>query len=137
VVRSIVSVVTLAGLAIGIIWQLRRHLDDSSKRVDGLIVSIVLVIFVFSHAFYVLQRNDPAQFVGLHTRLDSLYFAITTLTTVGTGDIHAAGQVGRALVLVQMIFNVVFVATTASLLSTRVRESVANKTQERRTRKPR
>jgi voltage-gated potassium channel len=92
---------------------------------------------VFSHAFYVLQRNDPAQFVGLHTRLDSLYFAITTLTTVGTGDIHAAGQVGRALVLVQMIFNVVFVATTASLLSTRVRESVANKTQERRTRKPR
>jgi voltage-gated potassium channel len=36
--------------------------------------------------------------------------------------VHAAGQTARALVLVQMVFNVVFVATIVALLSTRVKQ---------------
>jgi hypothetical protein len=133
VVRIAVSVLTLAGLALGIIWQLRLHLDDASRRVDGLIISIVLVAVVFAHAFFVLDHNDPSQISGLHTRLDALYFATTTLTTVGTGDVHAAGQTARALVLVQMVFNVVFVATIVALLSTRVKQVAETRAQERRT----
>jgi voltage-gated potassium channel len=58
---------------------------------------------------------------------------MTTMTTVGTGDVHAAGQVARALVLVQMVFNVVFVATIATLLSTRVRLAAESRAQARRT----
>lgn len=130
-IRVLVSLLSIAGLAVGIVWQLRRHLDDASKRVDGLVLSIVLVVIVFAHSFYVLNQNDPSQIAGLRTRLDALYFAMTTLTTVGTGDIHAAGQTARALVLVQMVFNVVFVATIASLLSTRVRQAVETRAQDR------
>lgn len=134
--RLLVSALFLAALAGGIVWQLRRHLDDASRRVDGLVVTIVLVVVVFAHAFFVLDRNDPTQIVGLRTRLDSLYFATTTLTTVGTGDVHAAGQLARALVLVQMVFDVVFVATIATLLSSRVREAAESRAQERRTQDP-
>jgi voltage-gated potassium channel len=132
-VRVAISLLTLAGLALGIVWQLRLHLDDASRRIDGLIISIVLVVVVFAHAFYVLDQNDPSQIAGLHTRLDALYFAMTTLTTVGTGDVHAAGQTARALVLVQMVFNVVFVATIAALLSARVKQAAETRAQERRT----
>jgi voltage-gated potassium channel len=132
-VRLLVSALTLVALAVGIVWQLRRHLDDASRRVDGLIVSIVIVLVVFAHAFYVLNKNDPTQIVGLSTRVDALYFAMTTMTTVGTGDVHAQGQIARSLVLVQMVFNVVFVATIATLLSTRVRLAAENRAQERRT----
>ena len=78
------------------------------------------------------EPERPSQIAGLHTRLDSLYFATTTLATVGTGDVHAAGQVARALVLVQMIFNVVFVATIAALLSARVKSAAELRAEERR-----
>jgi voltage-gated potassium channel len=132
-VRVLLSLLTLAALAVGIAWQLRLHLDDASRRVDGLIFSIVLVVVVFAHAFYVLDRSNPSEFAGLETRLDSLYFAVNTLTTVGTGDVHAAGQVARGLVIVQMVFNVVFVATTATLLSTRIRQKAETRAEKRRT----
>jgi hypothetical protein len=135
VVRLLISVVSIVGLAVGIVWQLRTHLDNASKRVDGLIVSIVLVVVVFAHIFYVLDRESPDQIAGLHTRLDALYFATSTLATVGFGDVHANGQVARALVLVQMIFNVVFVATTATLLSTRVRMMAEGRSKVRQSHK--
>jgi hypothetical protein len=61
-----------------------------------------------------------------------LYFTTTTLTTVGTGDVHAAGQVARALVLVQMVFNGLFVASTVTLLASRLRSAAAQRSQERR-----
>jgi len=135
VVRAIVSVLVFVGLAVGMVLQLRLHLDNASRRLDGLIVGIVLVVVVFAHAFFVLQQQDPQQFAGLVTRLDSLYFATTTLVTVGTGDVHAAGQLARGLVLVQMVFNVVFVATTATFLTSRIRLAAQARAQERRTRK--
>jgi hypothetical protein len=132
-VRGAISVLVLALLAFGMVRQLQMHIDDTSRRIDGLVVGIVLVVVVFSHTFYVLQQQDPGQFVGLQTKLDSLYFAMTTLVTVGTGDVHAAGQAARALVLVQMVFNVVFVATTATLLTSRIRDAALVRAQSRRT----
>jgi hypothetical protein len=126
------SVLVFGALAFLMVRQLRMHIDDTSRKIDGLVVGIVLVVVVFSHAFYVLNREDPGQFAGLVTRLDSLYFATTTLATVGTGDVHAAGQTARALVLLQMVFNVVFVATTASLVTSRIRTVAETRAAERR-----
>ncbi len=42
---------------------------------------------------------------------------MTTLLTIGYGDIHAAGQAARALVLVQMVFNVAILATASTTLT--------------------
>jgi len=134
-IRAGVSMLVLVGLAVGMVLQLRMHLDDTSRRMDGLILGIVIVVIVFAHAFYVIEKQDPGQFVELETRLDSLYFATSTLVTVGMGDVHAAGQLGRGLVLVQMVFNVVFVATTATLLTTRIRQTALARAEERRTHK--
>lgn len=62
--------------------------------------------------------DQRRQFVGLATKTDALYyFALTTLTMVGFGDVHAAGQLARALVIVQLLFNVVVLASAARVLS--------------------
>ena len=92
-----------------------------------------IVVVVFAYAFYVLDKQSPGQVAGMQTRLDSLYFAMTTMTTICTGDVHAAGQTARALVLIQMVFNVLFVATAATLLTTRIRTAAELRSQERRT----
>jgi voltage-gated potassium channel len=46
---------------------------------------------------------------------------MSTLGTVGFGDIHATGQLARGLVTPQIVFNLVFVGTLASLVTTQVR----------------
>jgi len=124
-IRILVAILILALMAAGVVRQLRRHLDDTDRRVDGLIVSITVVMAVFALCFITLEQRDPTQFEGMETRLDSLYFTVATAASVGYGDVHAVGQAARALVLVQMVFNVVFVGTAIALLSSRIR-AVAN-----------
>jgi hypothetical protein len=53
----------------------------------------------------------PRQMAGLSTRTDALYFTLSTMTTIGYGDVHAEGQVARALVCGLIVFNVVVVAS--------------------------
>ena len=142
VLRVLVSIVVLVCLAVAVVAQVRMAADDPSRHIDGLIVGIVLVVVVFSHAFYVLNREDPGQVAGLHTRLDGLYFSASTMLTIGYGDVHATGQVARALILVQLLFDAVFVGIAVTMLTTRLRDRAAQvaaqgKTHARRThRKP-
>jgi voltage-gated potassium channel len=131
VVRVVISVLVFAGLIVAVVSQLRSHLVDQDRRVDGLVASIVLIVVVFALAFYVLELRNPGEVAGLQTRVDALYFTMTTMTTVGYGDIYAAGQVARGLVLVQMAFNLVLVAAAAALLSERLRSAARARARSR------
>jgi hypothetical protein len=91
---------------------------------------VAVVVFAFSA--YTLERGDPTQFEGLETRLDALYFAAATAATVGFGDVHAVGQGARALVLGQMVFNVVLLGAAVALLSARVRAAAGARAGARR-----
>lgn len=77
---------------------------------------------IFSLGYYLLAVQQPEQFSGLSTRLDALYFSMTTMSTVGYGDIHAQGQLARLLVTVQLVFNLVFVASLVSLIQDQIRQ---------------
>jgi hypothetical protein len=64
----------------------------------------------------VIARTGSSEFVGLETKTDALYFALTTLATVGFGDVHAEGQVARLLLIAQIIFNIVVLTQAAHVL---------------------
>jgi voltage-gated potassium channel len=72
---------------------------------------LVLLVMASSLTFFLLNQASPEEVTGLDTRTDSLYFTLTTMTTVGYGDVHAEGQIARALVCVLLVFNVVVVAS--------------------------
>ena len=64
-----------------------------------------------------LARADPEAFVDLRSRTDALYFTIATLGTVGFGDVHAVSTAARALVTIQMVFDLTYLAVIIRLLS--------------------
>lgn len=67
-------------------------------------------------ADYVVATTGPGQFEGLSTRIDALYFALSSLATIGYGDVHPVGQFARRLVSAQIVVNVGVVATAAGLV---------------------
>lgn len=127
IIRFVVVVVVLATL---ITRQIRAHLiEDTGKlRVESLALSLGLAIDFFAIT-YLRMAN---QMEGLHTKTDSLYFTITTVGTVGYGDIHATGQAARGVATVQILFDLMFLAASAALASA----TIGARLTERRERPP-
>ena len=116
------ALLALAGLA-AVTWVIIDEVRRSEKRLQPihLLLALELVVVIFSVAYYWLAVHTPAQFVGLETRLDALYFSLTTVATVGYGDVSASGQLARLLVSFQLVFNLIFVATLVGLFQGRLR----------------
>ena len=131
VLRASVTALLLAGLAAFLVIEVRNAVVDPEETVAGLITALALVWVVFALAFYVLHLHRPTEITGLETRVDALYFAVSTMLTVGYGDIHATGQIARGMVLVQMVFDVAFVATAGAVLNARMRSRAERRAAER------
>lgn len=114
VVRTAGLVAGLGMLAWLIAAQARRALRHDGYLAErlGFLVTLVMIVAAFFAAWYYVLAG---QFRGIHTRLDALYFSATTLTTVGYGDITPFSQAARALTIVQMLFDLIIVASTITI----------------------
>ena len=65
----------------------------------------------------------PGEITGMNTILDAVYFTMTTLLTIGFGDIAAQGQLARGLVLTQMLSTILVLSASVRLLSSLIREA--------------
>jgi len=107
-------------LVVGVVFrQVGRHLEgaDNAVRVDSLILALVLSSLLFALSYAAISAAEPGQIDGLSSRLDALYFSITIVATVGFGDIHAAGELARGFVTMQMVFNLVIIAAAVPVLT--------------------
>ncbi|MCD4535291.1 ion channel [Nocardioides sp. cx-169] len=106
---------TVAGLAVvgGAMALELRHVRRGAEMRSGgvLMIMEVALVAAFSLAFYLVELLAPRQFDGLSTRTDALYFTLSTMATVGYGDVHAEGQLARALVCGLIVFSVVVVTS--------------------------
>lgn len=112
---AISLLLTLAGLALvggAMVLELRHVRRGAEMRAGGVLtIMVVALVAAFSLAFYLVELLAPRQFEGLSTRTDALYFTLSTMATVGYGDVHAEGQLARALVCGLIVFSVVVVAS--------------------------
>jgi voltage-gated potassium channel len=90
------------------------------EAAEALVVLLTMLLVGFAALYYAMDRID-GEFSGIDTRLDSRYFTVTTLATVGYGDITAVGQKARAAVTVQMLFDLAYVGIAARVLLTAAR----------------
>lgn len=110
---SFVAIVALVG------WQVvavARSATPVGRAMEALVISVSAVVFAFAAVYLSLSNHDPASFDEVLTRISALYFTITTLATVGYGDIHAATDNARIVVIVQMVANVILIGAVARLI---------------------
>jgi hypothetical protein len=93
----------------------RTSPDDSGVRLEAL-VALVYVLVVFFALTYVGLASQKDEFVGLDNRVDALYFTVSTLATVGFGDVHAIGSAARVAVTVQMALDLLVLGVAARLV---------------------
>lgn len=82
---------------------------------EALLLVVAMVVFGFS-ALYLAIAHHEGQFEGLRTRVDAVYFTVTTLSTVGFGDVHAVGRGARAAVTIQILLDLTVIAGAVKLL---------------------
>ena len=119
-----VLVLIMAGLVIGQINIVLRGPMDAA--IAGIPVVVCLSVVGFAAVYSVLGQ-EAGEFAGLTTRTDALYFTVSTLATVGFGDIHASGQGAEVVVILQIVFNVVFVAGALSVFNARLRGRIGDR----------
>jgi voltage-gated potassium channel len=89
--------------------------DTTGAKVENVVAIVMWAVAFFALVYFRLSLA-PGELAGVATRLDALYFTVTILTTVGFGDIVAVGQAARAVVLVQMAFNISVLALAVRVL---------------------
>jgi hypothetical protein len=120
-VASLGGLALVAAVMVGELRSVRR--GDPGRGVRIVAMMLVLLVMGASFAFFLLNIARPDEFAGMDTRTDALYFTLSTMSTVGFGDVHAEGQLARVLVCLLIVFNVVVVASLARIYTTH-RESL-------------
>lgn len=117
-------VLTLGSIAvIGVVVVHESRAQQSGTGLltaSQLLVLFEVVLIVFALTYFNVAVHASHQMVGIETRIDALYFATTTMATVGYGDVHPVGQAARAVTTVNLAFDIVFVAAFAHLITSRL-----------------
>ncbi|GAA2744911.1 MULTISPECIES: potassium channel family protein [Kitasatospora] len=130
-VSWMVFIIALALLAIGLLRAIQRELLDLPGRPALTIVLLLSCALVLFATCYLGMARNPNEFPGLTTKVDSLYFTVITMSTVGYGDIHPVGQAARVVVMLQILYTLVFLTAGGAALSRRLRVQVEKRGTER------
>ncbi|MCX4747698.1 ion channel [Kitasatospora sp. NBC_01287] len=125
-----VLLMLLAGL---LLYEVQSILLESQRGLPALTIPLLAVtaLLVFAGCYLVLAQH-PGEFAGLNTRIDALYFTITTVATVGYGDIVPVSQTARVIVMTQILYTLVFLTAGATAVGQRLRGRLGERARRRR-----
>jgi voltage-gated potassium channel len=109
VVLLIIGLLVFAGLIAVQTRAISRSRYPRVTAITAMAFSIPLFVLLFATAYFLLEHSDQTAFTQPMTRLDSLYFTVTVLSTVGFGDIAAHSELARGITTVQMIADLVLI----------------------------
>jgi hypothetical protein len=121
--RLLVSLLALALLGVLFRYEIARSnrvLPLPLRRIQWLLTALYTLVLLFALVYAATAAWSPSQFDGIQNRTDALYFSVTVVSTVGFGDIHATGTVGRLLTTLHMVFNLIYLGTALRLLTSDV-----------------
>lgn len=122
--RVAIALVILVGATVMAVRHVLRAEYPVLRAVEALAVVVTLAIVTFASIYSLASSLDVDAFSEPLDQVGALYFALTTATTVGFGDIHPRSDVARVVVMVQMLTNVVVLGAAARILLNTARRRV-------------
>jgi len=113
----VVGLLVIAGSVPLTVKRMRGVSTSHSPYLEAglaVVMMIAMVVLGFAAAYSALARHG-AEFTAIHTKLDAVYFTVTTLATVGYGDVAPTGQLARAVAISQMIIDILVIGVAARL----------------------
>jgi voltage-gated potassium channel len=120
----IAFLVGLVAITALVAWQVRSILRSTHPVLRGIeTTAVTLTVFLqlFAVAYLTLSADVPGSFSEPLTRIDSLYFVMTTFATVGFGDITPVTEVARVLTTLQMVGDLILVGLVLRVVINAVR----------------
>ena len=117
---NILLVATVPVVIARSLW--RRRLIDV-KTVLGAVCIYVLLGMMFAFVYAAINGSTQGSFfvqTAHATTPDFLYFSFVTQTTVGYGDFTAAGDLGRALAVLEALTGQLYLVTIIAVLVSRL-----------------
>ena len=105
-----------------------KDTEKSVSRIDG--IEKILLVVVFASAYVAVTRSDPAAFSERLSRGDAVYFTITTLATVGYGDITPVSDVARLIASIQMLLDLVLIGALVRVLFGAAQHTLARRADD-------
>lgn len=93
---------------------LARALRASRRKITVFVVSVLCLVVIFGSFMYLIEGGTNGKFASIP---DSIYWAVTTMTTVGYGDITPETGLGRALAVVIMIMGYGIIAVPTGIVT--------------------
>jgi hypothetical protein len=93
-------------------WQLRSVTRADHPRLraaEALAIAFALLVVGFAYTYLSISHGDQHAFSEHLDHVGAIYFALTTITTVGFGDIVARTDSSRVVVMAQFIVDVTLV----------------------------
>lgn len=108
--------VAIAPIAI-VVSVVRRRVIDL-QTILGALCIYVLIGLLAAFVFGTIGTMDSRFFVqqASATTADYVYFSFVTLSTVGYGDLTAAGSVGRAFAVLEALLGQIYLVTVVAML---------------------
>jgi len=115
--RLVILAVATGAAMIAILSRILRHDRVTFQTVMGALAAYALIAFVMGDVYHAGDLFSSATFLkGVIDNGDYDYFSFVTLTTVGYGDITAASDVAKRLVVVEAFVGQVFLITLVARL---------------------
>lgn len=115
-VRVAVSLLLLAAAIVLAVRSIWRSEYPVLRAVETLTAIVTVVVVTFASTYVLMSGSNAGAFSEPLDHTGALYFALTTSTTVGFGDISPANNTARIVVMIQMVTNVIVIGVVARLL---------------------
>jgi voltage-gated potassium channel len=100
-------------------WQLHtivRAEHPVLRAIEAIAFALLMLVVVFAFTYLTISRADPQSFSEALERVDAMYFTVSTVSTVGLGDITPTSLGARLVVTFQMLFDLALLAGLVRLV---------------------
>ena len=87
-------------------------------KIFYLLIVYAVIVFIGSLMIFTIESGHPDS--EINSMLDAVWWTVSTVTTVGYGDLELVTDFGKIMAIIYMFFGITFLSIFVAVLGTRV-----------------